>query len=76
MKTITGIVISDKMNKTAVVEVTRFLAHPLYHKRMRRTKKYHAVNEVGAKVGQKIDLVEIRPISKLTRFRISKIWSN
>jgi len=73
MKAVTGKIISDKMAKTAVVEVTRFIVHPIYQKRMRRTSKFHAVNEMGAKIGQMVEMTEIRPISKLTNWKITKI---
>jgi small subunit ribosomal protein S17 len=73
MKAIMGKIVSDKMEKTVVVEVERFIAHPMYHKRIRRTKKYHAHNEAGAKIGDVVKLVESRPISKTKKWRVSEI---
>jgi small subunit ribosomal protein S17 len=73
MKTITGKVISDKMVKTAVVEVERFVAHPIYHKRIRRTKNYHAHNEIGAKKGDVVKLVQSRPLSKTKKWLVNEI---
>ncbi len=73
MKTIKGIVVSDKMTNTVVVEVERFMAHPLYHKRLRRTKKYHVHDELGAKIGNTVELVQTRPISKTKFWKTVKI---
>ena len=55
MKTVTGTVISNKMLKTVVVEETRLVAHPTYHKRTRKNTKYHAHDELGGKVGDVVD---------------------
>ena len=73
MKTLTGKVISDKMAKTVVVEVVKFVAHPVYHKRMKRTQKFHAHNEIGAKIGDRVKLTSFRPISKTKFWRVSEI---
>ena len=73
MKTILGTVISDKMNKAAIVLVERRYRHPRYGKIMKSNNKLHVVNEIGAKVGQKVKVVEGRPISKTIAFRISEI---
>lgn len=70
-KTIKGVVISDKMNKTAVVSVTRFVKHPKYGKYFKITKKYKAHDESNvAKVGDQVEIVETRPRSKDKRFEI------
>lgn len=64
-----GTVVSDKMDKTVVVEVTRRFKHPLYGKFIRRTKKYSAHDEGNAyKVGDEVRIRECRPVSK------SKAW--
>lgn len=69
-----GIVISDKMNKTRVVEVSRRVEHPLYKKIVRRRKRFKAHDENNtAKLGDKVRIVETRPISKDKRWRIAEI---
>lgn len=67
MKTVTGKVISNKMAQTVVVEVTRFTAHPRYHKRVRKTKKYHVHTDNPVTVGTEVRICECAPISK-TKF--------
>jgi len=73
MRTLTGKVTSDKMTQTAVVEVTRFITHPMYKKRIRRTRKFHAHDELGAKVGDIVKMVEIRPISKTKNWKVTEV---
>ena len=73
MRTLTGKVISDKMEKTVVVDVVRSMTHPLYHKRIRRTKKYLAHNEKEAKTGDQVKIKETRPISKLKVFEVVEV---
>ena len=64
-KFLEGVVVSDKMDKTAVVAVNSFKAHPKYLKRYLSTKKYKAHDgENKCKVGDKVKMAEIRPISK------------
>jgi small subunit ribosomal protein S17 len=64
-----GTVVSDKVDKTVVVEVERRYTHPLYHKVVRRSKKYHAHDESNAaKVGDRVRIQETRPISKTKRW--------
>lgn len=70
MKILEGTVVSDKMEKTVVVAVKRFVKHPKYGKYMTRTKKYKAHNEVGAKMGDKVRIQETRPISKDKHFKV------
>lgn len=60
----TGIVTSDKMTKTVVVEVTRTYQHPLYKKVVHASKRFKAHNELGAKTGDQVVIVETRPISR------------
>ncbi len=70
-KTLKGTVVSDKMDKTAVVAVTRFVKHSKYKKYFKITKKFKAHDEANtAKVGDKVSIVETRPISKDKRFAI------
>lgn len=64
-KTLKGVVVSDKMDKTVVVAVTRLVKHPKYGKYMSHTKRYKAHNEDNTvKVGQTVTIKEVRPISK------------
>jgi len=66
-----GVVVSDKMNKTVVVSVSRFVKHPLYGKFYKVSKKYKAHDEDNKyKIGDKIEIVETRPISKDKRFKV------
>ena len=64
-----GVVVSDKNDKTVVVQVERRFTHPLLKKTVRRTKKYHAHDESNAhKVGDIVWIQEGRPMSKLKRW--------
>jgi len=64
-----GVVVSSKNNKTIVVEVERRYTHPLFKKTVRRTKKYHAHDELNVfKVGDLVSIQEAAPISKLKRW--------
>jgi small subunit ribosomal protein S17 len=73
-KTVTGTIVSDKMDKTVTVQVARRLRHPLYGKYVTKTKKYHAhdaANECG--MGDVVRLMETRPMSRLKRWRVVEI---
>jgi len=73
-KTQTGIVISDKMDKTVVVRVDRLVRHPTYKKYVRRRAKYTAHDENNAcQLGDRVVLRETRPLSKTKRWRVSQI---
>ena len=64
-KVLEGVVVSDKMEKTAVVAVNTFKAHPKYLKRYLSTKRYKAHDsENRCKIGDKVKIVEIKPVSK------------
>ncbi|MCC5997107.1 MAG: 30S ribosomal protein S17 [Oceanicaulis sp.] len=66
-----GVVVSDKQAKTVIVRVERTFLHPLLRKTVRRTKKYHAHDENGvAKVGERVQIQECAPKSKLKRWEI------
>ena len=70
-KTLRGTVVSDKMQETAVVAVTRFVKHPKYKKYMKSTKKYHAHNPGNqAKEGEMVTIRSCRPLSKTKSFEI------
>lgn len=69
-----GTVLSDKMDKTVIVGVERRVAHPMYGKRVTRTKKLYAHDEAGeARLGDLVRIVETRPLSKLKRWRVVEI---
>ena len=66
-----GVVVSDKMDKTIVVSVSRFIKHPLYGKFYKVSKKYKAHDENNKfKTGDKVAIREVRPISKDKRFKV------
>ena len=68
-----GVVFSDKMEKTVVVRVDRTVKHPLYHKYMKKRKKFMAHDEMGATEGDKVRIVETRPLSARKRWRVVEI---
>ncbi len=69
--TLKGVVVSDKMNKTVTVSVSRFVKHPLYGKFYKINKKYKAHDETNKyKIGDKVEILETRPISKDKRFKV------
>ncbi len=66
-----GVVVSDKMEKTVVVNVERRFKHPLYKKYIKRSKKYVAHDEAnGSKIGDTVQIQECRPISKRKRWEV------
>ncbi len=66
-----GVVVSDKNDKTIVVEVERRVMHPIYKKFIRRTKRYHAHDEANvSKVGDVVRIGECRPLSKLKHWEV------
>ncbi|MCL6629371.1 MAG: 30S ribosomal protein S17 [Armatimonadetes bacterium] len=69
-----GRVISDKMDKTVVVAVESRIRHPLYGRIIRRTKKFKAHDETNmAHVGDLVEIMECKPISKDKRWRVSRV---
>ncbi|MCD5390354.1 30S ribosomal protein S17 [candidate division NPL-UPA2 bacterium] len=69
-----GKVVSDKMDKTIVVAVERLVRHPMYKRVIRRTTKFKVDDEKGeAKVGDKVKIMETRPLSKEKRWRLVEI---
>ena len=68
-----GIVSSDKMMKTVTVRVDRLVKHPIYRKYVKRRKKFMAHDETGAKIGDKVRIVETRPLSARKRWRVVEI---
>lgn len=69
----TGVVVSDKMQKTVSVELTRRLAHPVYGKRVTRSTKVKARNDHEAKAGDTVRIMETRPLSKTVCWRVVEI---
>jgi small subunit ribosomal protein S17 len=73
-KSRTGLVVSDKMEKTVVVAIERRVPHPVYGKMVTRTKRLKAHDEENsAKVGDTVRIVETRPLSKDKRWRVVEI---
>ncbi len=70
----TGRVGSDKMDKTVVVEVERLTEHPVFGRRIRKTTRFKAHDETNqAKVGDLVEIVEVRPLSRDKRWRVAQI---
>jgi len=70
----TGVVVSDRGEKTVTVIVERRFAHPLYGKQVKRTKKYHAHDETNEyRVGDTVSIMETRPLSKTKRWRVVEL---
>jgi small subunit ribosomal protein S17 len=73
-QTLTGRVVSDKMDKTVVVAVERTVVHGLYQRYLRRTSKFHAHDESNqCKVGDEVVIVSCRPLSATKRWRVSEV---
>ena len=68
-----GVVISNKMQKTVVVEITRRHRHPLYHKVVTSKKRIKAHDELTCQVGDEVRIVESRPISKTKRWVVEEV---
>ena len=69
-----GVVISDKMDKTVVVEIERRTTHALYRKTITRTEKLHAHDETNdVRVGDRVRVTETRPLSKRKRWRVVEV---
>ena len=73
-KVLSGVVVSDKMNKTRTVTVERLVHDERYGKTLKRAAKFHAHDEANeSKIGDKVEIMSTRPVSKTTKWRISKI---
>lgn len=73
-KTYLGKVVSDKMDKTITVLVETYKNHPIYKKRVKYSKKYKAHDEQGlAAMGDKVEIMETRPLSKTKNFRLVRV---
>lgn len=73
-RSVTGVVVSDKMAKTITVEVTRLVKHPVYGKYVRRRARYKAHDETSdAHLGDTVVVVETKPLSRTKRWRLQKV---
>jgi small subunit ribosomal protein S17 len=73
-KRLVGVVVSDKMDKTVVVVVNRLVKHPIYKKYIRRTARFKAHDERNlARMGDKVEIIQSRPLSRTKRWRLAKI---
>jgi small subunit ribosomal protein S17 len=70
---ITGVVTSNKMMKTVVVEITRKFRHPLYQKVVHTSKRVKAHDEMGCQIGDHVQLVESRPLSRDKRWVVESV---
>ena len=76
-KTRVGVVTSNKMSKTLVVEHVARVPHPKFNKIVKRSKKYYVHDEKGeAQIGDKVRIVETRPLSKLKRWTLEKVLTH
>jgi len=73
-KILSGVVISDSMDKTRIIKVESTFRHPKYEKAIVRYKKYYAHDETNqTKIGDLVEIISSRPLSKLKRWRIYKV---
>ncbi|MEI7987079.1 MAG: 30S ribosomal protein S17 [Armatimonadota bacterium] len=72
-KTRVGIVVSNKMQKTVVVRIERRVQHPLYGKVVIRTEKFKAHDIIGCDEGDRVEIMETRPLSRDKRWRVTQI---
>ncbi|MFH1561586.1 MAG: 30S ribosomal protein S17 [Patescibacteria group bacterium] len=72
-KKFVGTVVSDKMIKTVVVSIATRSAHPIYQKVLLRRKRFQADNQIGAKLGDRVEIIETRPLSRLKRFSVKRV---
>ena len=73
-KVLTGVVVSDKMDKTRTVKVERLVHDARHGKTLKRAAKFHAHDEANeSKLGDKVEIMSTRPVSKTTKWRVSKI---
>ncbi|MDI6751713.1 MAG: 30S ribosomal protein S17 [bacterium] len=68
-----GVVLSDKMQRTVVVQGETTIQHPVYKKYIKRRTKYYADNSIGAKTGDKVKIVETRPLSAMKRWQVIEV---
>lgn len=76
-KTRVGVVVSNKMNKTLVVEHVARVPHPRFNKIVKRSKKYYVHDEKGeAQIGDKVRIVETKPVSKLKCWALQEVLTH
>ena len=68
-----GLVVSNKMEKTVVVEIERLVQHPLYGKTVRRSNRFKAHDLLSCDIGDRVEIMETRPISRHKRWRVTRI---
>jgi small subunit ribosomal protein S17 len=74
MKTLSGKIVSLKMTKTAIVEVTRYRRHPLYRKLLKSSKRYKAdKGDLELEIGNNVKIVETKPLSKNKNFKVTEV---
>jgi len=73
MKIFKGKVLYTKMDKTATVLLDRVVVHPVYKKRIKKTKKYHVHDEIGVKAGDMVKFAASKPYSKLKKWKIIEV---
>jgi small subunit ribosomal protein S17 len=69
----TGVVTSNKMTKTVVVEITRVYRHPLYRKVVHTSKRVKAHDDIGCQIGDRVQIVETRPLSRDKRWAVESV---
>lgn len=72
-KTLTGAVVSTKMQKTIVVKVNSKVKHPIYKKLINKSTKFKVHDEIGVQTGQTVKIIETKPISKTVKFRVLEV---
>lgn len=73
MKQLIGTVVSSRLPKTAIIKVDSLWQHPLYKKRVKRSKKYAVHDEIGLKEGQLVKIIETRPASKTKKWKVLEV---
>ena len=74
MKTLSGKIVSLKMTKTAIVEVTRYRRHPLYRKLLKSSKRYKAdKGDLELEIGNNVKIAETKPLSKNKNFKVTEV---
>jgi small subunit ribosomal protein S17 len=68
-----GIVVSNKMQKTVVIKVNEKVKHPFYKKLITKTRKFKAHDEIGAQIGQVVNIEETKPVSKSVHFKVVEV---
>lgn len=65
-----GKVVSTKMDKTVIVEVERLVIHPIYKKRVKKTNRFAAHNEIDLKLGDTVEIIQTKPYSKTKKYKV------